>query len=595
MSERKAKFVLNSMFKNEAETVLRMLESCYKYIDYWVIQDNGSTDGTQDLVQNFMNEKGIPGVLYSTEWKNFGWNRDDAFKKLQECDHDCDWVLRMDADEILEIAEDFDWSIFDNKEITAFNVPAFSPGSHFFRTWIWNTYLPWYHEGDRHEVIKLKDAPNDGSDFFPVNLPLNFRHVLVGGGQTWTNPMKFLNDALILEQSEVVGNNLLDNPYHFFYIAKSYSDNYEYENFPLGRRHSEEFARRTIFYAKEYLNVHHNYEQTGKPAFFHEEGYYSMYLIGRAYKFLKEYASAIKYFKEAEPFCDLRNEHLEGIATTYLDMGDYRRAFDVTSKILKRKTPFPNVWFLLHNSAYPDTSEWPRNYHQRAVEGLEREGKIFPEVSSEISRDQIINKIIQKFGFKTYLEVGVNNPQYCFNKIECEEKAGVDPGIDYPANPVKYKMTSDEFFESLNANKLDLHPDKKWDVIFIDGLHVSHQVQRDIENALDHLAWNGYVVIHDCNPPDSWHAREDYSKSGNNNNWCGSVWKSIYWFRTHRKDLQTIVLDTDYGVGLIRKGPSEKVPFDNNFYEYSSFEESKSMDLGLTHPSKLDEWLNSIS
>ena len=43
------------MFKNEAETVLRMLESCYKYIDYWVIQDNGSTDGTQDLVQNFMN------------------------------------------------------------------------------------------------------------------------------------------------------------------------------------------------------------------------------------------------------------------------------------------------------------------------------------------------------------------------------------------------------------------------------------------------------------------------------------------------------------------------------------------------------------
>ena len=98
---KKAKFVLNSMFKNEADTVLRMLNSCYKYIDYWVIQDNGSTDGTQDLVQNFMNEKGIPGVLYSTEWKNFAWNRDDAFKKLQECDHGCDWVLIMDADEIL--------------------------------------------------------------------------------------------------------------------------------------------------------------------------------------------------------------------------------------------------------------------------------------------------------------------------------------------------------------------------------------------------------------------------------------------------------------------------------------------------------------
>lgn len=589
MSKRKTKFVLNSMLKNEADTIIRMLESCYRYIDYWVIQDNGSTDGTQDLVEDFMREKEIPGFLYSTEWKNFGWNRNDAFQKLQDSDHGCDWVLRMDADEILEIAEDFDWSVFDDKEIASFNVPAFSPGSHFYRTWIWNPYLDWHHEGDRHEVIKLKGAPNDGSDFLRVNLPLNFKQVLVGGGQTWTNPMKFLNDALVLEQSEVVGNTLLENPYHFFYIAKSYSDNYEYEKFPLGRVHSEEFARRTIFYCKEFLNIQHNYGKTGTALFFHEEGYYAMYLIGRAYNFLKEYENAIKYFVAAEPFCELRNEHLEGLALTYLEIEDYQKALDVAERILERNTPFPKVWFLLHNGAYPDTSEWPKHLHSVALEGLKRRES---EDSLQISRDQIINKIIQKFKFKSYLEVGVNDPKFCYNKIECEEKTGVDPGIDYLLNPVKYKMTSDDFFDSLNQNKLDLHPDKKWDLIFIDGLHVSHQVQRDIENALNHITWNGYIVVHDCNPPDGWHAREYYSKSGNNSNWCGSVWKSIYWLRSHRDDLQTVVLDTDYGVGLIRKGPSVKIPFDNSFFEYSSFEELKINDLGLIHPSSLDHWLD---
>ncbi len=592
---KKIKFVLNCMVKNESSSIIRMLESCYRYVDYWVIQDNGSTDGTQDLIRNFMDEKQIPGHLYSTEWRNFEWNRNHAFESLQIIDHGCDWVLRMDADEVLEIADDFDWSIFEDPEATCFNVPAFSPGSHFYRTWIWSPFMPFYHVGERHEVLRLRGAGPDGTQFTSKNLPLNFRQILVGGGQTWNNPMKFINDALVLEQAKVVGNTLLENPYHFFYIGKSYSDNYEYDGFPLGRSHSEEFARRAIFYFKEYVNFLHNWEATGMPAFFHEEGYYSMYLIGKAYAFLKDYQNAIKYYKAAEPFCDVRGEHLAGLAELYLEIEDYRRAFEITSLMLTRNSPFPQVWFLLHNGAYPDTSEWPQYLHQRAIEGLEKNRKIIPEISVEVTRDQIINRIIQKFGFKTYLEVGVNNPEFCFNKINCEEKMGVDPGIDFPLNPVKYQMTSDEFFDSLDSNKLDLHPDKKWDVIFIDGLHVSHQVHRDIENALNHLSWNGYIVVHDCNPPDSWHAREDYSKSGNNSNWCGSVWKSIYWFRSNREDLQTIVIDTDYGVGLIRKGPSTKIPFSNSFFEYSSFEESKPNDLGLISSSLLDDWLDQQS
>lgn len=69
MPTRKAKICLNTMVANESHVIIRMLESCYRHIDHWVIQDNGSTDGTQDLIQNFFKEKNIPGILYSTPWK----------------------------------------------------------------------------------------------------------------------------------------------------------------------------------------------------------------------------------------------------------------------------------------------------------------------------------------------------------------------------------------------------------------------------------------------------------------------------------------------------------------------------------------------
>jgi glycosyltransferase involved in cell wall biosynthesis len=63
MKNKTVKIVLNAMVKNEAAVIERMLESAYKYIDYWVIQDNGSTDGTQDIIKNFFESKNIPGIF----------------------------------------------------------------------------------------------------------------------------------------------------------------------------------------------------------------------------------------------------------------------------------------------------------------------------------------------------------------------------------------------------------------------------------------------------------------------------------------------------------------------------------------------------
>ena len=76
-------------------------------------------------------------------------------------------------------------------------------------------------------------------------------------------------------------------------------------------------------------------------------------------------------------------------------------------------------------------------------------------------------------------------------------------------------MTSDQFFE--------VYPQKKYDVIFIDGLHLENQVDRDIFNALKHLNPGGVVIVHDCLPT----TPQSQSEENPTGDWVGTVWRSI--------------------------------------------------------------------
>ncbi|QEM05988.1 glycosyltransferase [Mucilaginibacter rubeus] len=107
-----------------------------------------------------------------------------------------------------------------------------------------------------------------------------------------------------------------------------------------------------------------------------------------------------------------------------------------------------------------------------------------------ITRSQLINLLIQKFSYTSYLEIGTSNPTQNFDLVQCPNKTAVDPE---PLREDIIGLTSDAFFENLPA-------EKKFDLIFIDGLHHADQVTRDIDNAITHLAKNGSIVCHDMLP-----------------------------------------------------------------------------------------------
>jgi hypothetical protein len=211
---------------------------------------------------------------------------------------------------------------------------------------------------------------------------------------------------------------------------------------------------------------------------------------------------------------------------------------------------------------------------------------------SYVYRYDLINQLIQKFGFKNYLEIGVSDPSECFDNVICENKMGVDPGLEFPDNPVKYPMTSDNFFLQLENGKLDLDPGFRWDIIFIDGLHISTQVMKDVINSLYHLNPNGYILLHDCNPETYFMQREDYYIDGVQHPWNGTVWKVIYNLRATRDDLQVCTVNTDWGVGVIRRGNFNPIKFDNPFYEYNQMSNFRRRDLGIIEVHEFEHWIN---
>lgn len=200
-------------------------------------------------------------------------------------------------------------------------------------------------------------------------------------------------------------------------------------------------------------------------------------------------------------------------------------------------------------------------------------------------RVQGINFLIDRY-FKDakYLEIGVADPASCFNHINTVNKIGVDPEIEHVGMDISYRLTSNNFFEQLESGSLSgLSPQHKWDIIFIDGLHLAQQVYQDIINSLNHVSDGGFILLHDCNPPTWKEAHSDHLHYLNNIGefWNGTVWKAFYKFRTETK-YKTYTIDTDQGIGVIETGKfGVPIPHENPWYEYGVFSKNREYFLNL--------------
>lgn len=160
-------------------------------------------------------------------------------------------------------------------------------------------------------------------------------------------------------------------------------------------------------------------------------------------------------------------------------------------------------------------------------------------------RWDLINYLVEQNNYQRYLEIGVQD-YYCnCDKIKADYKYAVDPS---PRNKCDFIGTSDAFFGQHD-------PAEKFDIIFIDGLHHSDQVLKDINHSLNILEEGGTIVVHDCLPE-----REiEQFKHVVEGSWTGDVWKTMVHLKGTRADLEIRTVDHDWGCGIIRRGSQELI------------------------------------
>lgn len=200
---------LNMIVRNEAPVIRRCLDSVRPLIDSWCIVDTGSTDGTQAIIREHL--RGVPGELFERRWKSFGHNRTEAIALARDR---ADYLLFMDADDVLQIESSFNKSALD---ADCYRVQLILGQHIYWRACLASTKLDWKFTGVLHEYLEA------GAAHETRNLGGLVIHVRREGGRgrDVSEAEKYARDARTLEAALKDEPN---NARYVFYLAQSYRD-----------------------------------------------------------------------------------------------------------------------------------------------------------------------------------------------------------------------------------------------------------------------------------------------------------------------------------------------------------------------------------
>lgn len=199
--------------RNESQVIARALNSVKPLLNYWVIIDTGSTDGTQEIIKKTM--EGIPGELHESPWVNFAVNRTETLEKARG---KAKYAFVMDADEIAVYAPDF--SAKELKDDCTV-ITADYRGMVFDTLRFFNNDQPWRYEGVVHNY------PTVAVPFTQGRLaPERLRVVHFHDGSRASDPKKTWRDVGILTNALV---ETPDSARYVFYLAQSYKECGEFD------------------------------------------------------------------------------------------------------------------------------------------------------------------------------------------------------------------------------------------------------------------------------------------------------------------------------------------------------------------------------
>lgn len=300
---------LAMIVKNESRVIRRCLDSVKGIIDYYVIiEDTASSDGTADIIRKTL--KGIPGEIIRKEWAGFADTRNYY---IEAAKGKADYILVMDADQVLEVDEDFDKNKLD-KDVYNCIVKYPTLQHHFPK--IFKPDCGCKYKGIIHNFLTTGNATVGQSN--------NIRFIDLHDGKRAMN-----YSAKIKRDIDTLKNAIKTDPEnkvrYTFYLAQSLREDGRYE--------------KAIRYYKK---------RVGYKGW-QEEVYRSLYQIGNCYSQLKKYNDAIHYYLEAYNYRPTRAESIFKLALLYRNLGQRQLAYEFSKIGIGIKYPKSDVLFVEHN------------------------------------------------------------------------------------------------------------------------------------------------------------------------------------------------------------------------------------------------------
>jgi glycosyltransferase involved in cell wall biosynthesis len=204
--------------KNESPVILRCLQSVRPLVDYMLIEDTGSTDGTQEIIRKYLKQENLPGEVFDEPWQDFAHNRSLALARLRE-KRDVDYALIMDADDVLVFDAGFDPKSFkENLFQDLYHVRIQQGPAWYSRAQICSNRREFRYRGVLHEFI-------EGAEVGWSSGTATGLHIRIGlEGARSQDPNKYRKDAQVLERALQTEQDSFLRARYMFYLAQSYRD-----------------------------------------------------------------------------------------------------------------------------------------------------------------------------------------------------------------------------------------------------------------------------------------------------------------------------------------------------------------------------------
>ena len=150
------KIALAMIVKDEENIIVRCLDSVKRLIDYVYIADTGSTDNTVAVILKWLETNNIKGQVVRHSWKDFASNRTRVLDEVRDL-FGIDYVLTIDADEILTYDEDVDLETFKKgMHHDLYRICCRYGSVEYMRDNLLKNSMPYYYKGILHEFLECK-------------------------------------------------------------------------------------------------------------------------------------------------------------------------------------------------------------------------------------------------------------------------------------------------------------------------------------------------------------------------------------------------------------------------------------------------------